>query len=161
MTGLDCACCGEDRDESQLVHLVARPDVAICDSCLTGLVTRRDGLVDALEVAPIFVTTDVARALTHYETLGFGTEAIADFYGFMSWGRTNIHMARVGDVDPATTNVACYLYVRDADEVHTRWSESGADGRFHAPVDTDYGMREGAHVDPDGNLIRFGSTLAK
>ena len=28
------------------------------------------------------------------------------------------------------------------------------------PVDTGYGMREGSHVDPDGNLLRFGSPLA-
>ena len=27
------------------------------------------------------------------------------------------------------------------------------------PVDTDHGMREGSHVDPDGNLLRFGSPL--
>jgi hypothetical protein len=26
-------------------------------------------------------------------------------------------------------------------------------------VDTDYGIREGGHVDPDGNLLRFGSPL--
>jgi hypothetical protein len=28
------------------------------------------------------------------------------------------------------------------------------------PTDTDYGLREGAHIDPDNNLIRFGSPLA-
>lgn len=26
-----------------------------------------------------------------------------------------------------------------------------------APVETEYGLREGAHVDLDGNLLRFGS----
>ena len=156
---MNCACCGEEKDESQLVHLVARPDVAICDPCLSGLATRRDELVEALEASPIFVTTDIARALAHYESLGFRTEAVAGFYGFMSWGRVNIHIARVDDVDPAASDVACYLYVRDADEVHSRWSTSGAEGRFHEPADTDYGIREGAHVDPDGNLVRYGSTL--
>jgi hypothetical protein len=47
----------------------------------------------------------------------------------------------------------------DADEVHRRWSTSGAGGVFHEPVDTDYELREGAHIDPDGNLIRYGSEL--
>jgi hypothetical protein len=28
------------------------------------------------------------------------------------------------------------------------------------PVDTDHGLREGRHTDPDGNLLRFGSPLA-
>jgi hypothetical protein len=29
------------------------------------------------------------------------------------------------------------------------------------PDDLDYGKREGSHTDPDGNLIRFGSPLAR
>jgi hypothetical protein len=32
--------------------------------------------------------------------------------------------------------------------------------RTGAPVDTDYGLREGWHIDPDGDLLRFGSPLA-
>jgi hypothetical protein len=32
--------------------------------------------------------------------------------------------------------------------------------RTGAPVDTDYGLREGWHIDPDGNLLRFGSPIA-
>ena len=115
--------------------------------------------VEALEVAPIFVTTDVPRALAHYEALGFETDAFADVYGFMRWDRASLHIARVDHVDPSTSNVACFLYVADADEVHRRWSTSGAGGVFHEPVDTDYELREGAHIDPDGNLIRYGSAL--
>lgn len=33
-------------------------------------------------------------------------------------------------------------------------------GRTVAPADTDYGLREGAHVDPDNNLLRFGADIA-
>jgi len=32
------------------------------------------------------------------------------------------------------------------------------DDRLVPPVDTDYGPVEGAYVDPDGNLLRFGSS---
>jgi hypothetical protein len=32
-------------------------------------------------------------------------------------------------------------------------------GELVAPFDTDYGLREGSHVDPDGNVIRFGSPI--
>jgi len=28
-------------------------------------------------------------------------------------------------------------------------------------MDTEWGQREGAHVDPDGNVIRFGSPLRR
>jgi hypothetical protein len=114
---------------------------------------------ECLDVAPIFVTTDIARSLAHYRTLGFETEAFGDIYGFLEWNDVHLHVACIDEIDTTTSNVACYLYVADADEVHRRWSSSGADGSFHAPVDTPYGLREGAHVDADGNLIRYGSSI--
>jgi uncharacterized glyoxalase superfamily protein PhnB len=48
---------------------------------------------------------------------------------------------------------ALYVHVDDADEVAERWRKAGARRR---PRDQDYGKREGRHVDPDGNVIRFG-----
>jgi hypothetical protein len=50
-----------------------------------------------------------------------------------------------------------YLYVSDADALYAQWRLARVAGRLVAPVDTDYGLREGAHVDRDGNLLRFGS----
>jgi hypothetical protein len=32
--------------------------------------------------------------------------------------------------------------------------------RTGAPADPDYGLRENWHIDPDGNLLRFGSPIA-
>ena len=49
-----------------------------------------------------------------------------------------------------------FLHVPDADDLARRWADVPQTG---APVDTDYGIREGWHVDPDGNLLRFGSPL--
>ena len=46
----------------------------------------------------------------------------------------------------------------DADDVAGHLRSVGR-GKTTMPVDTSYGMREGAHVDPDGNLLRFGSPL--
>lgn len=40
-----------------------------------------------------------------------------------------------------------------------RVEHSGVEGRFHEPVDTDYACGEGAYVDADGNLLRYGSAL--
>jgi hypothetical protein len=34
-------------------------------------------------------------------------------------------------------------------------------GPVRDPQDTEYGLRAGAYVDPDGNLLRFGSPLAQ
>jgi hypothetical protein len=54
--------------------------------------------------------------------------------------------------------------VDDADALHAEVRRLGLPGEGiprlpGAPVDTDYGLREFALVDPDGNLIRIGSQL--
>jgi hypothetical protein len=47
-----------------------------------------------------------------------------------------------------------YLYVDDADALHGEWSS--VEGRRHRPEDTPTGFTK-AYVDPDGNLLRYGS----
>jgi catechol 2,3-dioxygenase-like lactoylglutathione lyase family enzyme len=110
-------------------------------------------------VAPVFVTTDLARALAHYERLGFAVEAYdnADDYGYACRDGIEIHLAKVDELDGATTTSCAYVWVDDAAALHEEWAAAGVDGRLHAPNPTAYGLNEGAHVDPDGNLIRFGS----
>ncbi len=104
----------------------------------------------------------MAAALVRYQTLGFEVAAYSggDFYGYANRGGVSLHLSRVDTVDPKTTLVSVYLYVGDADALHAEWSGCGAEGRFHEPTDTEYGLREGAYVDPDGNLVRYGSPLA-
>ena len=46
----------------------------------------------------------------------------------------------------------------DADDLYREWSAAGV-GDSREPNDTDYKIREGADIDPDGNLLRFGSPL--
>ena len=110
-------------------------------------------------IAPVFVTTDLARALNHYERLGFTVEAYddADYYGYASRNGIELHLAKVDRIDPRTTTSCAYLWVDDAEALHREWSDAGVEGRLVPPNRTDYGLDEGAHVDPDGNLIRFGS----
>ena len=109
--------------------------------------------------APVFVTTDLGRALEHYERLGFTVETYeaGDHYGYACRDGIEIHLARVERIDPSTTTSCVYLWVDDADELYEEWAEAGVDGGLRRPARTDYGLAEGAHVDPDGNLIRFGS----
>ena len=112
-------------------------------------------------VSPVLPTLDVAVALARYERLGFTVSAYTggDFYGYARRGDVWLHLSKVDRLDPRTTQVSVYLYVDDADALHAEWSTCGVDGRFHEPSDTDYGLREGAYVDPDGNLLRYGSSL--
>ncbi len=113
-------------------------------------------------VAPVFPVADVGRAMEHYRRLGFEVTSHDDGEGYAFANRDEVwlHLTRVDGLDPLTTTSAAYLYVEDADALAAEWSASGAEGRFIDPVDTDYGLREGAHIDPDGNLLRYGSFLA-
>jgi len=111
------------------------------------------------------VTGELSAALERLRLLGFDISAYVDdkgrddYYGYAERDGVHLHVARVDDLDPRTNVVSVYLYVDDADELFAAWSGAGVEGRFHAVQDTDYGLREGAYVDPDGNLIRFGSWL--
>ena len=122
-------------------------------------------MVQMSDVAPVLPTSDVAGSLEHYRLLGFEGRAYESgdgppFYGYLQWDDVHLHLSLDHHHDPRTTGSQVYLYVSDADALHERWQAAGVPGRFVAPQDTDYGLREGAHVDPEGNLVRYGSRLA-
>jgi DNA-binding MarR family transcriptional regulator len=119
--------------------------------------------------SPIFGVASLAAALEHYASLGFRTSAYDDaayddaayddaaYYGFADRDGVGLHLhAAAGDQSPRG---AAYLYVRDADALYEEWSQPGIGGHTHPAGPTDYGLREGSHTDPDGNLIRFGSPI--
>lgn len=109
--------------------------------------------------SPVLPVSDIGRAVEHYRTLGFEVRVYegAAAYAFAARDGIELHLAQVRDLDPANNTCAYYLYVDDADALYATWRLAGVGGRLIAPVDTEYGLREGAHVDPDGNLLRFGS----
>jgi len=111
--------------------------------------------------APIFPVRHLGRALAHYASLGFQVEAHeeGDEYGFADRDGGSLHLVHQSDLDPLVGAGAAYLYVADADKLAWEWARPGICGRSVPPTDTDYGLREGAHIDPDNNLIRFGSPL--
>jgi hypothetical protein len=114
--------------------------------------------VDDVEVraSPIFPVTDLHRALEHYAALGCTVSRHDDTYGFAALAGVELHLTVVPDHDPLRTAAAAYLHVPDADAVAAMWADVPRTG---APVDTGYGLREGWHIDPDGNLLRFGSPI--
>jgi hypothetical protein len=113
-------------------------------------------------VAPIFPVRDLLAALEHYRRLGFDVRPYDETveYGFATRDGIQLHFTCQRDHDPLTQASAAYFYVENADALYDEWRESGADGRFGEPYDTEYGLREGMHIDPDGNLIRYGSPLS-
>jgi Ser/Thr protein kinase RdoA (MazF antagonist) len=68
-------------------------------------------------------------------------------------------MSPATDSEPHADGGEAYLYVENADALFEEWGRPGIAGRTSPPGDTPYQLREGSDVDPDGNLIRFGSPL--
>lgn len=116
------------------------------------------------QLVPIFPVSDIAVALRHYRALGFEIEAYEgpDAYGFASRDGVRFHLQQVmgrPKLNPKRNMFSTYLYCDDADALYAEWSTCGAGGTNVAPTDTSYGLREGAHLDDDANLIRYGSPL--
>lgn len=108
---------------------------------------------------PIFPVADLAAAFDHYRRLGFATRPYAGGgYGYVTRDGVELHLTETRRLDPKTTTSAAYLYVDDADALAAEWRDAGV--HVHPPRDTEWGKHEGAHVDPDGNLLRFGSPMA-
>jgi DNA-binding MarR family transcriptional regulator len=113
------------------------------------------------QFSPIFPVRDLAAALAHYTALGFETLAYADGadYGFANRDGTGLHLAAHPD-HGHQHSAETYLYVRDADALYAEWSRPGIGGETRPVGLMEYRLREGSHIDPDGNLIRFGSPVA-
>src|SRR3954447_7627368 len=95
--------------------------------------------------------------MNHYRRLGFTVRRYPPGgYGYASRDNVEIHLGVVSDVDHRPG--AAYLFVEDADELAAQWRAAGV--RVHGPQDTEWGQHEGAVVDPDGNVIRFGSPIS-
>jgi predicted enzyme related to lactoylglutathione lyase len=113
------------------------------------------------QFAPIFPVSDLAGSLTHYSRLGFTTseytgESSSGGYGFARRDAVELHLGTIPTGRTASPTTA-YLFVTDADALAAEWREAGVEVR--SPEDTPWGMREGVMIDPDGNIIRFGSPL--
>jgi predicted enzyme related to lactoylglutathione lyase len=108
-------------------------------------------------IAPIFPVRDVELSLEHYRKLGFRTRVYEQGgYGFATRGRIEIHLGTVAEGTPTTPSSA-YLFVEDADELAQAWTAAGV--IVNGPEDTEWGQHEGVVIDPDGNVIRFGSAI--
>jgi len=106
-----------------------------------------------LSVAPILPTSDMERMQGHYEALGFTVKIHHGGYGSAARDGFNLHFRKLPQV---TEPGALYFGVSDVDALHAEWVASGV-GQTGDVFNPGFGVREAAHTDPDGNIIRFGS----
>jgi catechol 2,3-dioxygenase-like lactoylglutathione lyase family enzyme len=104
----------------------------------------------------IFRVADVPRSVAHYERLGFEIGHHDEHYAFASRDRLTIHLAETEAAWEGARG-ALYMHVDDADALAEEWRAAGVE--VEEPQDYEYGKHEGSHVDPDGNVLRFGSPL--
>lgn len=112
-------------------------------------------------LSPVFPVRDIHRAAEHYRRLGFVVRLYEgpDAYAFAIRDGIELHLTEVDDLEPEKNMSAVYLYVEDADALYEEWNGATVEGRLVKPTDTSYGLREGASLDRDTNLIRFGSAI--
>lgn len=110
-------------------------------------------------MAPIFPVGDVEASLAFYERLGFEARLYeGGGYGYVTLDGVEFHVGLVPDGAASNSSpAAAYLWVDDSDELALAWRAAGADVRL--PEDTEWGLHEGVLIDPDGNIIRFGSPI--
>lgn len=109
-----------------------------------------------MHIAPIFPVRDLDASLAHYARLGFETRLYhGGGYAFATRDDVEIHLGVEEHEDGH--GAEAYLFVDDADQLADEWRAAGVD--FHSPRDTEWGQHEGVVVDPDGNVIRFGSPM--
>ena len=122
----------------------------------------RDGIAEGeiqgycRSVMPILPTTDMARTEAFYRSLGFSINRYDA--EFMMLARDAIELAFGLNLqhDPKTTAGCIYVRVTSADALHEAWK--GIEG-VKAPKDQDYKMRDLPVIDPDNNMILFGSPI--
>jgi hypothetical protein len=121
-----------------------------------------DGLAPQSGFAPLFPTTDLRATLMHYRQLGFEVMDYSegDEWGWARFGKAELHFFVKEDHDPERTAAAAELEVPDCDALERQWSATGVPGTSD-PYDTRYRSREAVHVDPDNNLIRFGTPVQR
>lgn len=116
-----------------------------------------DVATSAIGMAAILPVRELDTALDHYRRLGFRVSRYDGGYGYAVRGAADFHLSVRNGLEPSRNASAVYLYVDDADALFDEWRAAGVEGQFFEPHDTEYGLREGAHIDRDGNLLRFGS----
>ena len=146
----------DDLDPLAIVHCPRSSSRAhSCQSADFGTVAL---MATIRRVAPIFPVRDLYTSFGHYQRLGFNTrEYEGGGYGFVTRDGVEIHLGVVSDVQRESAQHSAYLWVDDADALAETWRAAGAE--VHMPEDTEWGQHEGALVDPDGNVLRFGSPI--
>ena len=120
------------------------------------------------QAIPILPSSNLDDTVEFYGRLGFQVMARhrdPDEYLMLRRGEIELHFFPWQDIDPWSSISGSYIRVEDLAEWYDPWAELGIPDsgipRLTHPAETDYGMREFALVDFDGNLHRVGQPVSR
>ena len=173
-----CGCCGRQLPKSEVVELGSTPGVFICVGCaiwaarragptaalrqlrftpLGGLLRRLTGHgtgAGPRAAIPILPSADLDRTAAFYAAAGFTETERHEGYLLMHQRGVELHFTLEADVAPGQ----CFIHVTDAQQLWKQLKHTSTPGV--GPIaNQDYGLREFALTDPDGNRVRFGSPI--
>ena len=110
------------------------------------------------QVIPTLPARDIEETVAFYERLGF--ELVAEYpgeqrYAIVRRDDAELHFYEF-PVDPKQNLSGCYLSIGDAPTLYAEWRAAGTE-IVQPLTETDYGLREFAVSDPNGNLVKVGS----
>lgn len=110
----------------------------------------------------IFHVSDVEKSIAFYsQELGFlvGFKlGNPTFYAGLSWGTVGLHISSTYPYQNNTGHGNLYLTFAEVDSLYEKLVAAGVE--FYSPIgDRDYGMRDFAIKDPDGNQIGIGAEI--
>ena len=110
--------------------------------------------------AVTFATSDMARAVRFYESLGFSIAYGGETDAFTSFriGEGYLNLARANDQPPSTGGVRVIFYVDDVDAMYARVLLLGLTPET-PPRDAAWGERYFHLADPDGHTLSFARPL--
>jgi uncharacterized protein (DUF952 family) len=137
--------------------VLTRLMVRAADGTYSGYGTRRGAFIGSSSILP---SLDLNRTAGWYEQLGFVVGGLyPGEYLILNRDGFDLHFFFQTLLKPDENDHGAYFWVDDAFALHAEWLAAGVPGRLVAPVRAEYGINEGAYVDPDGNLLRFGSFI--
>lgn len=109
-----------------------------------------------LVAQPVFVSSDLARTETFYtEKLNFAVSAKHDDWLTLDRDALTLHFALVAGLNSRKNMSHAYVRVRGVDSLFEQLPRDAVHPNGSLRTQ-DYGMREFAVIDPDGNLLTFG-----
>lgn len=110
---------------------------------------------------PTLPSRDLSHTVDFYERLGFVQTFRDDGWLILVRGGVQLEFFPNPDLDPARSSFGCCLRLDDVDAFHRACTEAGVQDctvgfpRVHPPAREASGLRIGALLDPDGNLLRL------